>query len=179
VENEPNGVRFELTANGFQMRASYRSFTNIVFRVGFAAVLSSLPYVLWWDLILGVWYEEGPGFWITIAFLAVWAAAIAYVDILALLALAGEVRITKENDQGKIFNGIGKLGWTRSFRWSDFNGLSLVSEQKSADGRSFRSGGILLSAPAKSYKFGWLLPEERRSFITAMLQKHVFNVNEV
>ncbi len=178
MENEPGGVWFELTAGGFRLRALCRSFTDTVMRVGLAAVVSSLPFVLWWDLILGVWSDEGVSFWVTSFFLVVWACAIAYADIIALTSLFGEVRITKENDQGKIFTGIGKLGWTHGFRWSDFNGLSIATSRSGSQRSSGVTRYIMLNAPSKGYKFGWLLPEDRQLFIIRMLGKHLFNVTK-
>ena len=172
MDDVPYGAWFDPTAEGFRLRALCRSFESVVMRVGLAGVLTSLPYVLWWDLIRGVWYEEGPGFWLTIGFLSIWAAAIIYVDAIALLTLFGEIRITRENDQGEIFIGIKNVGWRRRFSWSDYHDASVVKS------RSSRSGGITsylaLHAPSKLYKFGWMVPEERQQFLVSMLQQHAF-----
>jgi hypothetical protein len=70
MQQPPGGVRFEETADGFRLRASCRDFVNTVMRVGLAGAVSSLPFVLWWDLIRGVWTDEGPSFWFTSLFLA-------------------------------------------------------------------------------------------------------------
>ena len=73
-------------------------------------MIGSLPFVLWWDLIRGVWTDTGFSFWLTCGFLAIWAAAFVYTAVLALMPLFGEIRIMKAGDRGEIFTGIGKLG---------------------------------------------------------------------
>src|SRR5690242_5502373 len=103
MEKPRQGVRFEPTHDGFFLRASCLSFTDTVMRVVLAGVVSSLPFKLWWDLIRDFWTYEGASFWFTCLFLAVWAAAIAYADWIALVSLFGEVRIRKTGGQGEIF----------------------------------------------------------------------------
>jgi hypothetical protein len=132
--------------------------------LGLAGVLSSLPFVLWWDLIRGVWTDQRASFWTTLAFLAVWAAAIGYADAVALVSLFGEIRITKAGDDGAIFTGIGKLGWTHRFRWSQFQGVSDMESLVDANGRTAVTRYIVLIAPSKRYKFGWQLPDDRRAY---------------
>jgi hypothetical protein len=174
IEQAPGGVWFEPSGDGFRLRASCRSFTNTVMRVGLAAAVSSLPFVLWWDLIRGVWTDEGFSFWATCAFLAIWAAAILYTDWIALVSLIGEVRISKGGDRGEIFTGIGKLGRTHHFRWSDFDGVSEVETRLDSGRRNSVSRSVVLTASSKPYKFGWQLPVDRQAFIVSALREHAF-----
>jgi hypothetical protein len=160
----PGGVWFKQTPNGFLLRALCISFAESVQRVVLAVVVSSLPFVLWWELIRDLWTYEGLNFWFTLFFLAVWTAGIGYADILALMALFGEIRITKNNDQGEIFTGIGKVGLTHRFTWSEFQGLR----------RTDSCLNIELISPTKSYIFGWQLPDLRQSFIVTTLREHVY-----
>jgi hypothetical protein len=169
------GVWFEPIGEGFRLRASCRSFIDSVMRVGLAAAVSSLPFVLWRDLIRGVWTDEGASFWITCAFLAIWAAAIFYTDWIALVSLFGEIRITKAGDRGEIFTGIGKLGWTHRFRWSDFQSVSGIETRADAGRRTGTVRYVVLNAPSKRYKFGWQLSADRQAFIETTLREHVFH----
>jgi hypothetical protein len=175
MDKAPAGVWFEPSGDGFRLRASCRSFVDTVMRVGLAAAVSSLPFVLWWDLIRGVWTDEGFSFWMTCAFLAMWSAAIFYTDWTALVSLFGEVRISKGGDRGEIFTGIGKLGWTHRFCWSDFQGVSGMKTQVDTGRRKSTVRYVVLNAPPKRYKFGWQLPADRQAFIEAALREHVFH----
>jgi hypothetical protein len=173
----PSGVHFEQTPTGFLIRASCLSFTDTVMRVGLAAVVSSLPFVLWWDLIRDVWSSEGMNFWFTLGFLAIWAAAIAYADWIALMSIFGQVRITKDGDRGEVFAGIGAIGRRHRFNWSDFRNIAEVeTERTSSKGQTSRTHNIYLTGPSKSYKFGWQVPLDRQLFIVETVRKLVFEV---
>ena len=179
MEKLPDGVWFERTADGFRLRAPCRSFTDTVTRVGLAAVVSWIPFKLWWDLIRNFWSDQGLSFWLTAGFLTIWGAAIVYVDTIALVSLFGAVRVARRGDSGEIFTGIGKLGWTHRLTWSDFDGASGVTVQLDSDRPSSKSRYVVLRGPAKRYKFGWQLPLERQGAIIAALNEHVFTRGQV
>ena len=174
MEKRPDGVWFEPTADGFYLRASCRSLVDAVLRMGLAAAVSSLPFVLWWDLIRDVWADQGVSFWATCAFLGTWAAAILYAWELALMSLLGEVRITKSGDRGEIFTGIGRLGWTHGLHWSEWHSVSEIVVYADAGRRKGKNRYVVLEAPSKRYRFGSLVPADRQAFIVEMLREHVF-----
>jgi hypothetical protein len=174
MDGSADGVWIEQHPGGFRLRASCLDFSNAVVRVGLAGVVSCLPFVLWWDLIRGVWSDSGISFWTTLVFLSIWAAAIAYTDAIALVSVFGEIRIVKDGDAGEIFTGIGKLGRTHRFRWSEFQGSSEMESQFDANGRTARTRYIVLAGPSRRYKFAWLLPDDRRDFVAAALRDHAF-----
>ena len=174
MEKPPQGVRFEETQDGFVLRASCRSFTDTIMRVGLASVVSWLPFRLWWDLIRDFWTYEGLNFWLTCLFLGVWAAAIAYADWIALLSLFGEIRITKIGRTGEIFSGIGSIGRTRRIVWDDFAGVREIETRSESKGRASVTRYVTLEGASKHCKFGWQLPEDARTFIVAALREHVF-----
>jgi hypothetical protein len=176
MEKPPQGVRFEPTHDGFFLRASCLSFTDTVMRVVLAGVVSSLPFKLWWDLIRDFWTYEGASFWFTCLFLAVWAAAIAYADWIALVSLFGEVRISKTGGRGEIFTGIGRLGWTRRVAWDAFEGVRELETQSESNGHTSVTRYVALDSPSGHFRFGWQLPEDRRRFIVAALRENVFRV---
>ena len=174
MEKPPQGVRFEPTQDGFLLRASCRSFTDTVMRVGLAGVVSVLPFKLWWDLIRDFWTYEGSNFWFVSIFLGVWAAAIAYADWIALMSLCGEIRIKKTGCVGEIFAGIGKVGWTRRLSWDDFDGVSEIESQSASNGHTSITRYIVLHSQTKRFKFGWQLPEDRRMLVVAALREYAF-----
>jgi hypothetical protein len=171
MQQPPSGVRFEQTADGFRLRASCRDFVNTVMRVGLAGVVSSLPFVLWWDLIRGVWTDEGLSFWFTCFFLAVWGAAIGYADWIALVSLFGSVCVTKSGDRIEIFSGIGRCGRTRRLRCSEVQDISEVVTQSTSDGHTSTTRKIVLTAAGKRYKFGWQLTAERQEYIVETIRR--------
>lgn len=174
MDQAPSGVVFEPTQDGFRLRASCLDFTNTVMRVGLAGVVSSLPFVLWWDLIRGVWTDQGMSFWFTCSFLLIWAAAIGCADWIALMALFGSIRITKVGDQAEVFTGIGKLGLTHRFRWSEFHDVSELETQTDANRRKATTRYVLLQGASKNYKFAWQLPVDRQLFVVQVLRAYVY-----
>jgi hypothetical protein len=121
-EKTPDGVSLESTPDGFLLRASTRSLVGGVMWAGFVGALVAIPFVLWGDLIRGVWTDEGWSRWGTIAFLAAWAGGVLCVAAMGAVGLFGEIRILKAGDSGEIFTGIGRAGWTHRLRWSEFYG---------------------------------------------------------
>ena len=176
MTNAHDGASVTATADGFELRVSCVSIEDAVLRVGLAGCLSSLPFVLWWDLIRDLGSDSGLSFWVTCAFLGAWFAAIVYAWIVGLMTLFGEVHITKSGDQGQIFTGIGKLGWTHHFRWSEWTGVTTTVVSSSVGRRSVKRPYLVLEAPSKRYRFGSYVPEREQAFIVEQLRKHVFAV---
>ena len=166
-------ISFEKTAEGFRLRASCRSFEGGLYRTVFAGALCWIPFQLWWDLILGVWDYEGISFWATVLFLGVWAVGSMYAVDLALMALFGEVRITRRGDLGEIFVGIGPAGWTRHIRWSEFQRAGMIEVRLAGRG-GHKKHYVVIEGPAKRIKFGWLLPEEQQAAVAAAIEREVF-----
>ncbi|MEO5926160.1 MAG: hypothetical protein ABIR70_20225 [Bryobacteraceae bacterium] len=40
----------------------------------------------------------------------------------AIFFTFGEIKVTRRLDSLEIFTGVGKIGWTEHYRWSDFSG---------------------------------------------------------
>jgi hypothetical protein len=86
----------------------------------------------------------------------------------AIMTVAGKVEITLIHDMGKIFIGVGNIGWTRKFDWRE---VRIIREEKNLfnyPGSS--SGGIILEGKTR-IKFGSNLSEKRRYFIISALKK--------
>jgi hypothetical protein len=175
TEAAPEGVRVEWTPAGFVLHASCRSIVAGVLWVGFAGLLAAIPFRLWGDLIRGVWTDEGLSFWLTTAFLAIWAGGVLYTGWMGAIGIVGEIRIAKENDRGEIFTGIGPVGWTHRFGWNEFHE---AANREVAQVSSTRFGHkvqyIGLSGPSASYRFGSELAAPQRAFVIAFLRQQVF-----
>ncbi len=178
-EKTPDGATVEWTPEGFLLRIPFRSVAGALVWAIFAGVLCVLPFRLWGDLIRGVWTDEGVSFRTTIAFLAVWAGAALYVAAMGAVAAFGEIRISKVGDSGEIFTGIGKAGWTRRLRWSEFYGASDREASSGSSGPSIHTTHYVgLNGTSKNYKFGSELSAEQRAFVIEFLREHVFGVRE-
>ena len=174
-ETTADGVRLEWTPGGFILRASCGSLVTGAPWAAFAVILIVIPFKLWGDLIRGVWTAEGATFWLTSAFLAIWAAAVLYVCATAAVGLFGEIRITKDGDRGEIFTGIAKAGRTHRLQWSEFAGIAERDEASASSGRySHITRYVELNGSSKRYKFGSELTEPQQAFVMGFLREHVF-----
>jgi hypothetical protein len=89
---------------------------------------------------------------------------------LALMAVLGKVVVRGSGDEGSVFIGIGPVGWTRRFRWSEINKAHLSETKWQQNGRSLPL--LELTGP-KPIRFGSQLSEKRRNFLLAVLRRHV------
>jgi len=166
-------VTSELTSDGFLLRASCRSFFDAAFRIFFAGLLGAIPFVLWSDLISGLPTDEGMSFWLTSAFLAAWAGAVLYIIAVGIFLFFGEIRIAKSGDGGKIFKGIGNVGRTHRFLWSEVRAADEEAVAEVSGGRFDRTIHCIgLSGTSRRYRFGFELTPEQRAFIIAFLREH-------
>lgn len=86
-----------------------------------------------------------------------------------LSALAGRVEVTVDRDTGKVFEGIGLLGWTRRFDVHRVKDVRLEDKQwTDSDGDRRHKASITIEAD-KTISFGTGLSLERRRFIAAKL----------
>ena len=169
---DDGATSIETMPEGFRLRASCRSAETGVYRTIFAGCLCWIPFQLWGDLIRGLPEYEGIDFWAATLFLGAYAAATLYAVALALMALFGEMRVTRRGDAGEIFVGIGPVGRTRRIRWSDFQraGTTLVG----LGGTGRKAQYLVLEGPSNRIKVGWMLPRNRQEWVAAMIQKKVF-----
>ena len=87
--------------------------------------------------------------------------------------IGGKTVIRLAYDQGSIFTGIGKVGWTKSFTPSDVERVHIVEQRPSSDstskGRSYQI--VIDTKQGKHVRFGGSLTSERRMFLAAALQR--------
>jgi hypothetical protein len=129
------------------------------------------------DLIRLVWTDEGPSFWLTCAFLAIWAGAVLYVGATAAVGLFGEIPIAKDGDRGGIFTGIGRVGWTHRLQWSEFDGVAERDVDSVSTGSSTHTSHYVgLNGPGKRYKFGSEMTKQQQVFVIAFFARACLRV---
>lgn len=93
---------------------------------------------------------------------------------LGLMFVFGKVEITLTTEGGKIFTGIGIIGKTQRFEWSEINN---IYEDVSYNSKRQAQHIIVIEGKTR-LTFGSLLSEERRYYILKSLQQ-VFNKKEM
>ena len=89
-----------------------------------------------------------------------------------IMTIAGKIEITYNNEGGKIFTGVGKIGFTKSFLWKDINTIEeSLSNMKSGSSNYYQINLI----GQKRISFGSGLNDERRYYIMSVLQNHLKN----
>jgi len=175
AEDPADGLTVEWTAMGFLLRAAPRDLVSFALWLAFAGLMVLLPFRIWDDLLRDAW-EAGLHFSGAGLFLGLWGLGALCFVAMGVMALAGEIRIAKAGDQGEIFKGIGCLGRTHRFRWSDFDtaGLREVAVPSSKGRYEHVDHEVSLSGRAGRYDFGRNLSYRQQEFVAAFLGKHGF-----
>jgi hypothetical protein len=93
------------------------------------------------------------------------------------MSVAGKVEVTQSGNRLSVFMGVGWLGWTRSYLWSDFNS---VREDSSRGGFNWnQQGRMILLEGKRRAAFGATLSEERRYFMLNAVRKMLRNTNRI
>ncbi len=164
----PRGIRIERTPAGFVLRVSSGMVGYTVAFLVLAGILAVLPFRLGAE-INSETLQGGQG-----AAWAVWAAALLVLIGAAVFAWFSQIRITKTSDRGEIFSGVGPLGRTHRFEWSDFSDVRdhEFAEYTGTRWRTTRTAhDVQLSGPSASYLFGKDLDDASRAFVVAFLRE--------
>ncbi len=89
---------------------------------------------------------------------------------ITLMAIFGKVVVRSSGDSGGVFIGVGSIGWTRKFRWSEIRRARMSLTKWKQNHRALPV--IELEAP-KPVRFGSQLSEARREFMLAVLRRRV------
>lgn len=85
--------------------------------------------------------------------------------------LGGRVEVTLRDNQGRVFTGIGSLGWTRRFDAAQVKNVDLAERRwRNEDGDPRQSQEILIDAE-KAVRLGSTLREERKVFLAGVLKR--------
>jgi hypothetical protein len=92
---------------------------------------------------------------------------------IAAMMVAGKVEITMDKQGGKIFTGLGSIGITKRFQWSDISQIQEIGNT----GIGQRGRGMKISLEgSKRLTFGMFLREARRFYIVNALRQVHHNI---
>ncbi len=80
----------------------------------------------------------------------------------ALMAIWGKVELTLDNQGGKIFTGIGRIGLVKKFMWSD---ITTIKEKQANLNYPGSQGATLVLEGKRKISFGLGVKEERRYYL--------------
>ncbi len=91
---------------------------------------------------------------------------------LALMSIAGKVEVSLDELGGKIFTGVGSIGYRQKFSWDE---VSSVKEKTSKNRNQGTTTQIVLEGK-KRYTLGYGLSESRRYFMYMALKMMVYKM---
>ncbi len=86
---------------------------------------------------------------------------------LTLMMVCGRVGVCIDGESARIFQGVGRLGWTRTFRLSE---ISTVREELTRVSINKRPRQGIILEGSRRLVFGTLLNDERRYFVAEVLR---------
>ncbi|MBI1189151.1 MAG: hypothetical protein GC200_00495 [Tepidisphaera sp.] len=89
--------------------------------------------------------------------------------IACLMSLAGRVEVRVREDEGRIFTGVGSLGYSQKFDASKVRRVSVERKQWTNSDGDARSSTYLLLQADRDVKFGSMIPEQRRRYLAGIL----------
>lgn len=161
--SQPSGTWFIPCDGGMIAGASSRSFVWIGY----------LPFSIIWTrgTIIGIYGningESG------ICYLMLFAAVLfTYVGLAfwltTIMSMMGKVEITMQCNDGRVFVGVWRIGWTRRFKWSDVTAIEFAKSSIQYPGRSSRH--IEIHADRR-IGIGVSLPADRQAFLLKAVDK--------
>jgi hypothetical protein len=168
----PNGAWFEQLADGFRAGATTRSWMAL-FVVPFTCLWSgmSLSGIYGKQITSGQFDPTSSLF--GLPFLLGSVVLVGY----CAMTVAGKVEVSQRGEGLAVFTGIGWLGWTSNYMWSDF---SSVREDRGRSGFNWnRQGVTIVLEGRRRAAFGTMLNEERRYFVLSALRQKLRNSNQI
>lgn len=120
LRHPPEGASYERSARGFKVVVSTRSYRWLFF----------LPAACFWSalMLFFSWacFHAQPGMrWILFLFLTPFWLFGAALWCGVLMPIFGRVAIQVDGETGRIFKGVGSLGWSRRFDWREVEKIRL------------------------------------------------------
>lgn len=91
------------------------------------------------------------------------------------MTVAGKVELSQREDRLSVFLGVGSLGWSRNFPWSDFTSVREDSRRSRYNWNG--QGQIIVMEGKRRVAFGSMLSEEKRYFVLSALRKMLRDTN--
>jgi hypothetical protein len=167
----PNGAWFEQRADGFRVGATTRSWMAL-FLVPFICAWSgaSLGGIYGKQITTGEFNPTSSLF--GLPFLIGTVFLLGYCAMMII----GKVEVSQLGGSLSVFTGVGPIGWTRSYQWSDF---SSVREDSRRNGFNWnRQAVVILLEGKRRAAFGTMLSEDRRYFVLSALRLKLRDSNQ-
>jgi hypothetical protein len=87
---------------------------------------------------------------------------------IAVMSVCGKITLTVDNNLGRLFAGVGPIGWTRQFDWAS---ITRIEEDRLGYNYSGSHGLVIALIGKTRLKFGSMLREPRRYFLLQGLRK--------
>ncbi len=160
IHDPPRGAWFADTGNGWQLGASTRS----------AMAFFLVPILCVWSGgslggLYGSQIINGEFNLLMSIFGIPFFLGTLFLGSIALMSICGHVLVTVEDDVGRLFVGIGPIGWTRRFRWSS---ITAVEEQTATQNQSSK---VLALVGQRRLQFGTMLSDPRRYYLLQCLRQ--------
>lgn len=163
----PKGVSFHDSTFGWQITASTRS------PIAFFLV----PFMLVWSGfslggIYGSQFFSGEFSLLLSLFGIPFFLGSLLLGSLVIMAICGKIVITVERNQGRVFTGVGPIGWTRNFDWGSITAIEeTATRNHSSESNRFHIALI----GQQRLKFGSGLSDEKRYYIAQALRQLLSN----
>jgi hypothetical protein len=161
----PRGAWFEQIPGGFRVGASTRSAMALFF-IPFTCAWSGMSMSGIYGTQIKSGHFDPSSSLFGLPFLI---GTVCLVSVCAMM-IAGKVEVTRSGDMLSVFSGVGLLGWTRSFRWSDFDSVREEVRRNGWNGNFSRQGPVILLEGRRRVAFGSMWNDERRYFVLSALR---------
>ena len=160
----PKGVHFEETYDGWKLETSTRSWAAL-FLVPFMCVWSggSLGGIYGGQILAGKFNLMASLFGIP------FLLGTIVLGSMAAMTVFGKIVVSTSYDQGKVFTGVGPIGWTQNFDWASVTHIRKDSVAGS-DGDVHPSSWQITLVGDKRTKIYIGLNEDRRLYILNALR---------
>lgn len=163
INNPPRGAWFEDTGNGWRLGASTRS-PIAFFLVPFMCVWSGFSL----GGIYGSQIVNGEFNILLSLFGIPFLLGTLMIGSIALMSVFGKVEISIQDDAGRVFAGIGSIGWTRRFDWAL---ISAIEEDFPSYHQTGNTGMVIALVGQTRLKFGGMMSDSRRYYLLQSLRK--------
>lgn len=163
--NPPRGAWFEDTGVGWRVGSTTRS----------AAAFFLVPFMCVWSGfslggIYGMQIVNGEFNLFLSLFGIPFLLGTLLFGSIAVMTVCGRTMVTVEGSEGRIFAGVGPVGWTRRFDWSS---ITAVEEDFMGYYQSGSSGHVIALVGQTRLKFGSMLNDARRYYVLQVLRRQL------
>lgn len=90
---------------------------------------------------------------------------------MTLMTIFGKIELTFNQQGGKVFTGIGKLGFTKNFEWQNIDRIIEADSKLRYPGKQGSQGKMIVFEGKKRLSFGTGLKDEREYYLLQALRK--------